>query len=427
MQNQNQRQMSKKPKLIREIAETSQIQLAWDKLNKSNPLSYGLSGQTILDFGNNLNTNLASISRSLKNNSFKFSKTRAAVIPKNNSKKGKSDFRPLQIPEIKDRVVMKSIAISLENELNNVLLKGKKVSFAYQKGLGVKDAVIKLKGSFTGNGMVILKADIVNFFNAIDRDALLKEMVYPNLRDDSINKLISSALSQNVGGLDKLKKIRHAELFENTNVGIPQGNPISPLLSNVYLSTFDEFMKNENYNLIRYADDFLVTCSSKKEAYKVYNIVVKFLNEELDLHIHSINSSGKKTRIVNPLTDEFSFLSIAFDGKELYPVRKKVTSLKKKIKYLLWKKKQDKNICEIIIKAIDYWVSRYAYTNIELYFDELDEFLDKQLCKALKAQERVASKNDKVILTKKEKEDFGISTLSEVANKRRNLQKAKAK
>jgi RNA-directed DNA polymerase len=106
------------------------------KLNKTNGHSHGLSGESIQDFERNLSTRISSISSKLINGEFEFSATRAVALLKSNG-----SYRPLQVPEIQDRLVSKAIALVLEDELEILLEGSNGVSFAYQKKLGIKEAI----------------------------------------------------------------------------------------------------------------------------------------------------------------------------------------------------------------------------------------------------------------------------------------------
>lgn len=163
---------------------------------------------------------------------------------------------------------------TLLEQLATVLVGSADVSFAYQKGKGVREATLKMKSSYK-KGHVILKADIINFFEEVQKDKLLNELIYPNLKDDSINELIKKAITPKVGGLNRLgKELR--KLFKKVGGGIPQGNPLSPLLSNLYLTQFDLFVKDSGYSMIRYADDFIVIIKSKEEAKEFYKLVFDY-------------------------------------------------------------------------------------------------------------------------------------------------------
>ena len=342
---------------------------------KENENSYGLSGQTIADFSKNLETNLTLISSELKKRTYKFSPTRAAVIKKDNGK-----YRPLQIPEIRDRVVLKAMAILLEDNLSPILARSDGVSFAYQKGIGVRDAVLRMKELYLQRGTVILKADIINFFEEVQKNKLLEELIFPNLIDDSINHLIQASLSQKLGGLKKLSK-ELKQLFKNAGKGIPQGNPLSPLLSNIYLSNFDSFMKEKGYSSVRYADDFIVVFKSQVDATNGYKIIRKYLEDNHALNIHPIDTPNGKTEIVNPCEKEFSFLSIRFDGKNVYPSKDTIGVLKSRIKASIKSGELNSILFEEIYETIKKWMAPYSYLDIERYFDEIDSYLLAKLTK----------------------------------------------
>ncbi len=361
--------------LLTRLASLESLNNAWSQLNKENEDSYGWTGTTIKDFSQDLEANLNKISNDLNQKTFKFSPTRAAIIKKENGK-----YRPLQIPEIKDRVVLKAMAILLEEQLAGILSKSEGVSFAYQSGKGVRDAILKMKSSYQSGEKVILKADIINFFEEVQKDKLLSDLIHPNLKDSSINKLIDESMSQ------KLKKTRgidmkHKELFKNAGKGIPQGNPLSPLLSNVYLSRFDLQLKELGYSLVRYADDFIVIFRSEEDAIAGYEKIFTILRDEFSLLIHPLGDKNGKTTITNPSENEFSFLSIRFDGNNIYPGRETVGYLKHKVKQLIKEGSANSHLLKSIYRAIEKWIAIYSYLDIERYFDEIDDFLKAELKK----------------------------------------------
>lgn len=367
--------METKESLLIQLSKKENIRRAWELLKKENEDSYGLSGQTIKEFNQDLDSNIDSISNDLTNNTYKFSPTRAAIIKKDNGQ-----YRPLQIPEIRDRVVLKAIALLLEENLKEILSQSDDVSFAYQKGKGVREATLKMKTSYLQGGKVILKVDIINFFEEVQKDKLLKEFIYPNLQDNSINQLIEKSISQKLGGIDRIRKgQRH--LFKNAGKGIPQGNPLSPLLSNIYLLKFDLYLKEADFQAIRYADDFVVIFNSEEDAIKGHKVIQKYLDEKLSLKIHSINSGNGKTEIVNPREKEFSFLSIKFDGDNIYPGRDTLRILKNRIKASIKSGELNSLLFDEIYETIKKWMAPYSYLDIERYFDEIDSYLLAKLTK----------------------------------------------
>ncbi|WP_263663197.1 reverse transcriptase domain-containing protein [Bacteroides nordii] len=360
--------------LLNKISSVESLRLAWAKLEKFNKESHGLTGETIAEFELNKEDKILSISKRLQEGTYQFSPYRAVLIPKS---KGK--FRPLQIPEVSDRVVIKAIAIELEEHFKELLEKSRGLSFAYQKGLGVKEAVEKINEYCQNGYSYVLEADLINFFGTVDKDSLLNDVVFKRLSDTTINTLIQQALNQSIGNLDSFN-VEQKKYFENINKGIPQGNALSPLLSNIFLSPFDLRLKDKGFKLVRYADDFVIMCTSEKECEEAYIECCTVL-EELNLNIHKLEEGGK-TRIVNfNKHDTMDFLSVTFDGNVFYPSFANVERLKSKIRDVC-NGKDKYCVSTLLIKIknkLDGWVSAFYYTNIQRYSSEIDAFINRQL------------------------------------------------
>ena len=360
--------------LLNKISSIESLRLAWAKLEKFNKESHGLTGETIAEFELNKEDKILSISKRLQEGTYQFSPYRAVLIPKS---KGK--FRPLQIPEVSDRVVIKAIAIELEEHFKELLEKSRGLSFAYQKGLGVKEAVEKINEYCQNGYSYVLEADLINFFGTVDKDSLLNDVVFKRLSDTTINTLIQQALNQSIGNLDSFN-VEQKKYFENIDKGIPQGNALSPLLSNIFLSPFDLRLKDKGFKLVRYADDFVIMCTSEKECEEAYIECCTVL-EELNLNIHKLEEGGK-TRIVNfNKHDTMDFLSVTFDGNVFYPSFANVERLKSKIRDVC-NGKDKYCVSTLLIKIknkLDGWVSAFYYTDIQRYSSEIDAFINRQL------------------------------------------------
>lgn len=358
--------------LLQEISSLESIRNAWIKLNKSNQESHGVTGETIATVKNNIDSILESISKKLQENRYKLSPTRAVLIPK------EGGLRPLRVPEVRDRIVLKSLAIELESILNDELEKGSGVSFAYQKKLGVRDALLTLEKYYKDGFNIILKCDIVKFFDRIDRDTLFNEKLFKHLPDESVNELILAAINQQVGNLDELKP-HLQKYFKYTDLGIPQGNPLSPLFSNLYLSDFDFYMKRNNYRLIRYADDFIVALSSEDEALKCFADIEEYLSEHLTLELHPLGE-GNKSKIIDLNEEPVTFLSIEYNGKEMLPSRDSIDRLKRKVLDIIHLKKDSNTVLELLqdLKyTLEGWVAAYSFCNVEKFAREIDQHIDR--------------------------------------------------
>jgi RNA-directed DNA polymerase len=128
-------------------------------------------------------------------------------------------------------------------------------SYAYLKGRGIQSAIRQMLAFHQEGCGVILETDIVNFFGTVSIDKL-QSMIFPILSDMTLVPLIEAALRMEIGNREDLPE-EDWELFPDSTTGLPQGGYLSPLFSNVYLSSFDHRMLAADFHLIRYADDFV--------------------------------------------------------------------------------------------------------------------------------------------------------------------------
>ncbi len=366
--------------LLNQLAERKSLQQGWDKISKENKYSHGLSGETILDFSVNLPSHLQSIGDHLRNGTYKFSPVRGVPIPKPDGTP-----RPIKVPEIKDRVVIKAIVELIQPQLAKVYNLNNVASFAYIENRGVKDAIIRMVDLYNQGKKVILEADIKKFFDSVDRHKLLSEKILPNLSDNSIDALIIEATEQEIGNLSNMSELEFVA-FEKTKGGIPQGSAISPLLSNICLSDFDTRMLSEGFGLIRYADDFIVMCKSKEEAKRAYEVSREEIETKLGLQLYHLEDDNSKTRFILPSREKFSFLSIQFNGKDVFPTKEKVDQLAEKIK-IVTNVNIQKNVLTILRKTNNLlcgWLAAYSYYDCDRYFSQIDDLINKELASALR-------------------------------------------
>lgn len=130
--------MTQSISLLNKISSIESLTKAWGKLNKSNEDSHGLSDESIKTFEKDRDDRIQSISRKLREGKYKLSPYRPVLIPKRDG-----TGRPLQIPEIQDRLVFKAIALELESIFHEKLKASEGISFAYQKDIGIRQAIEK--------------------------------------------------------------------------------------------------------------------------------------------------------------------------------------------------------------------------------------------------------------------------------------------
>jgi RNA-directed DNA polymerase len=158
------------------------LRKAWKEISKRNMMSKGLDNVTIKAFKSRLEENLSEISSDLRTNTYKFSKLRAHAI----NKPGSTKAWPLQIASVRDRVVMKALAIFIEPVFRQFDLS---CSFAFIKGRGVKPAISHIHDLVARGNKYYFEADIINFFGSVDRHVLWR-MFSSRIRHKSLLPLL---------------------------------------------------------------------------------------------------------------------------------------------------------------------------------------------------------------------------------------------
>lgn len=414
--------MRQKPKtLLQEISYIRSLRKAWANLNKSNPDSRGISGVTISTFQVNLDSNLKSIQRKLRKKKYQFSKLRAIAIHKSNK-----DIRPLRVAEIKDRVVIKAISNKITPILEKVYPIDNGASFAYRPEQNIKKAFSKIIKLFNDGKRVAFKTDIRKFFDTINQEDILKTKVFPFLPDTSLNELLMNGMTLEIGNIDELSPYQF-KFFEESASGIPQGNSLSPLLSNIFLADFDQKLLDEKHGLVRYADDLVVMCNNEKEANIAYELCRSLLKEK-GLEIHDLSKSkDSKTKIVHPTQEPLQFLSICFDGKNLWPIKSKYIDLRKKIRDICdVKNSKTQKIPDLLIsceRLLKGWIAAFSFTDVERYFPKIDDYINESLSYALRVRNWKLKNLVDDKLSDKQRSYSGIPLCSEILTKLREKEK----
>jgi RNA-directed DNA polymerase len=365
------------PSAIRTISERDSLVRAWKEISKRNVRSKGLDNVTIAVFKSRLDANLSEISRELKSDSYKFNKLRAHAIKKTGSNKS----RPLQIATIRDRVVMKAIALYIEPAFRQFNLD---CSFAFIKGRGVNPAIKRIQDLVAAGNKFYFEADILNFFGSVDRKDLWK-MFSQRVRHRSLLPLLHQCFNLELEDLQSHNS-EFQELFFGADSGIPQGGVLSPMLANFYLYEFDRRMVNDGFNVVRYADDFVVMCPTEQEARRAHQRSQSIL-AALALSIHPLDAPGSKSRIGNYSKEGLMFLGIRFDGDLIFPASKVVNRFKSKVAEVLKPASGDSlfKTLQKLTNLINGWGKCYRSMRVMSIYIDLDNFIKKSVEEYLKS------------------------------------------
>jgi RNA-directed DNA polymerase len=270
--------------LIDKVYQRKNLEMAWEKV-KANRGSGGVDGQSLEGFAAQLDQQLDRLHRELKEDVYRPQPVRQVQIPK----VGKpGELRTLGIPTIYDRVCQQALLNRLEPIFEPVF---DDANFGYRRGRSTQDAMRKVWKEIQSGREWIVDADLKDFFGSADHEKLLT-LVAQRIADGRVLRLIRAMLKAGSYGKGRL--------FPSER-GTPQGGVASPLLSNILLTPFDREMRLRGCQLTRFADDWVVTCSSAAEAQAAIAVALRILSE-LGVQLHP-----QKTRVVH-VQQGFEFL-----------------------------------------------------------------------------------------------------------------------
>lgn len=271
------------------------LAFAWSKV-RANGGGAGTDGVGLERFGDDLLERLAKLRRQIATRTYSPDPLLRIELPR----PGKTP-RLLAVPTVKDRVLQTAVVQTLVPILDPTF---EEQSFAYRPGRSVQDAIKAIVVARDEGFDHVVDADIEAFFDNIPHEELLAKLKAA-LPDDSLLPLISSWLNI---------PVKTGTGFIRSTCGVPQGSPISPLLSNLYLDAFDEVLGGvAERRLVRYADDFVILAHD-------IHIAERALEEAaLWLGGAGLAINFGKTRITT-FELGFTFLGVRFEGEALWAI-----------------------------------------------------------------------------------------------------------
>jgi RNA-directed DNA polymerase len=350
--------------MIEDILNPRNIMRAYHQVYK-NKGSAGVDRVSTKDLYAYLTNNRMRIENEIRNGQYLPQPIRGVEIPKSNGKK-----RLLGVPTVIDRVLQQAVgqilAVKFETEFDDN-------SYGFRPNKNAMQAVQKAQGYINSGYTHIVDIDLKSFFDEVDHCILL-QLLYNRVKCPLTLRLIRKWLRAPILINGKLQKRRK---------GVPQGSPLSPLLSNIMLNELDKEMDKKGLLYVRYADDFSIYTKSESHARKIGNQIYLFLKDKLKLPINRDKSGIRKP--VNFTILGYSFVPTYVKGEkgkyQLVVGKKRWEMLKEKLKTVT-RKTIPMTFDERIQKLKEIqtgWINYFRMASMQTKLNEIDGWIRNRL------------------------------------------------
>ena len=299
--------------LMEEILQRDNLNKAYKKV-KSNKGAGGVDGMSVDELLGYLKDNQKRLVQKIRDGKYKPNPVRRVEIPKET--KGK--FRKLGVPTVVDRVFQQAITQVLSPIFEEQFSEN---SFGFRPKRGAHDALKQCQTNVNDGYVYVVDMDLEKFFDTVCQSKLI-EVLSRTIKDGRVISLIHKYL--NAGVISK-------RMFEKTEVGMPQGGPLSPLLSNIMLNELDKELTRRGHRFVRYADDCMIFCKSRRSAERTLNNILPYIEGKLFLKVNRKKTSVEHISKVKYLGYSF----YRYKGKCRFCVHpKSISKMKNKIKEL---------------------------------------------------------------------------------------------
>ena len=299
--------------MLERILERRNLNEAYKRV-KRNHGAGGVDGMSVEELGAYLAAHKEEILQAILDGKYRPNPVLRVEIPKENGKK-----RPLGIPTAVDRVIQQAIAQVLTPVYEP---KFAETSYGFRPGRSAHDALKKCLEYIDEGYKYVVDMDLEKFFDTVNQSKLI-QLLSRNIEDGRVVSLIHKYLRAGVIVREK---------FEETGAGVPQGGPLSPLLANVLLNELDHELESRGHRFVRYADDMLIFCKSKRAAERTLENITPYIENKLFLKVNREKTSTSYVRGVKFLG--YSFRIATGGVAALYVHPKSVAKMKAKIRKL---------------------------------------------------------------------------------------------
>ena len=342
-------------RLLEKILSRDNLIAAWKRV-KANRGAPGIDGMTIEEFPAATRRHWHEILESLMTGTYQPSPVRRVEVPKPTG-----GLRPLGIPRILDRLIQQAIAQVLGPIFDPTFSES---SFGFRPGRSAHDAVYQARRYIQQGYTIAVDMDLSKFFDTVQHDVLMHRLSR-KVGDKRVLRLIGKYLRAGVMIDGRL---------QDTPLGVPQGGPLSPLLSNIVLDDLDKELEKRGHRFARYADDFIILVKSQRAGERVSQSLKRYLERTLKLHVNPDKSK------VAP-TDQITFLGFTFRGTKIRWSEKAFREFKRRVKLLTgrsWFVSMDYRL-QKLAEYLRGWMGYFGIAEYYRPLPELDKWLRRRL------------------------------------------------
>lgn len=343
-------------KLLEKILSNDNLNQAFKRV-KSNKGAGGVDGMNVDELLSFLKDNGKQLKQQLMNGKYKPNPVRRVEIPKET----KGEVRKLGVPTVVDRVFQQAITQVLTPIYEKQFSEN---SYGFRPSRGAHDALKQCQTNVNDGYVYVVDMDLEKFFDTVCQSKLI-EVLSRTIKDGRVISLIHKYL--NAGVISK-------GIFEKTEVGMPQGGPLSPLLSNIMLNELDRELTHRGHRFVRYADDCMIFCKSRKSAERTLKNIIPFIEGKLFLKVN-------RDKTVVEHISKVKYLGYGFyryRGKCRFRVHpKSIAKMKDKIRKLTNRSNGWGNEYRALklTQFIRGWVNYFGMADMKSLLKETDEWL----------------------------------------------------
>jgi group II intron reverse transcriptase/maturase len=346
-------------RLLDYILSPSNLNRAYQQV-KTNQGASGVDKMSTEALKDYLIDNKAILTQSVLDGTYRPNPVRRVEIPK-----GDGSTRPLGIPTVVDRVIQQAIAQVLTPIYEHQFLS---TSYGFRPHKSTHQALKQVQLYANEGYRYAVDMDLEKFFDTVHRNKLI-EVLSRTIKDGRVISLIHKYLNAGV-------MVNHK--FETTETGVPQGSPLSPLLSNIMLNELDKELTRRGHKFVRYADDMMILCKSKRSATRTLEHIIPYIEKRLYLRVNKMKTE------VSYLT-KLKFLGYSFYMKKgkcrlrVHP--KSITKMQQRVRELTsrsngkgneWRKAATR-------QYIIGWVNYFKLADMKTLLNRTDEWFRRRI------------------------------------------------